>query len=770
MLYTFNQVLQSVSARQYERALLLFLPLLPLPHLPQLEKRARLAQACFQLGLFCEQSATRANAPTESEALYRQAVALAPDFLPAWLALTALLAQQSRSADAATALAQVEALAPDSLEFWLLKGNLAQLSLQLDLAQAAYQRVLEHDPIHAGAWNNLGLLHCLSGHWQDALPCFQKAVDLQPHFAEALCNLGLVLLNLGQAASAYDALQASLRLQPERAETLATLGIWAQSQQERSLAEGYLLAALDKDPNQSAAAIQLTWLYYRMQRWSEAFALLPPLLENPRILPATRADLAYTQARLHDFLQQRPEAERFYQTSFALRQPTLLRQLQAALPGPSDRLFDSQDALLAWQADFYKVTQQFEPGSLCLEDYFQELMQQPLETGWGLLYQGEWPLALKADYTRLFSAPAYELPVRRSGTRLRLGYLVSWEHEGIFLKFSQGLISRLNPEQFEVFVICGATAIPRMQQAFKDQSIQYLPLSPFLPGNLERIRSLDLDVLEYWEVGSDNTNFALAYYRLARLQLTSLGTPVSPCIPGLDLYLTSRHLEPLQPQQHYLEPLASLERLPTWFPDLSLDRSLHTRTELGLSEQKHLYLCAQNLLKFHPDFDLLLAGILDQDSAAQIVIFKSKDSHLNALWMQRFDTRFPGYLSRLTWIETLPYAEFLNLLAVADVVLDTLYYSGGNTAHETLAFGTPIVTLPGQAARSRLTLGRYAQMGLAHLAVEDRDEYLTRALLWGKDKDARNKVKAEILTRKNLLFASDESVREYSDFMLSHAF
>lgn len=765
MQYTFHQVLQLVSARQYERALWLLLPLLPLPT-PVLPN-APLAQACLALGLFCEKQAAGLE---KAELLYQQALALAPGFLPAWLALAACLAQAGKMAEAELALAEVGQLAPESPAFWFLKGNLAQLALHFDLAQAAYQQVLAIEPSHAGAWNNLGRLQCLAGDWQEAQRSFQAAVALHSDFAEGWCNLGLVLLNLAEMAAAERALQTALQLQPQRAETLATLGILAQSQQDAALAEGYLLAALEQDPGQTAAAIQLTWLYYRRQRWSEAASLLPRCLDNPQLLPAQRADLLYNQARLHDLLQQRPAAEQAYRASFALRAPNPLLQLQATLPGPADRLFASQEALLTWQADFQRVTQQYEPGSLLLSDYFQELMQQPVETGWGLLYQGEWPLALKADYTRLFAAPVHELPPRRPGTRLRLGYLVSWEHEGIFLKFSQGLISRLDPEQFELYLICAGPVIPRMQRAFHSQNIHYLPLSPFLPGNLARIRALDLDVLEYWEVGSDNTNFALAYFRLARLQLTSLGTPVSPAIPGLDLYLSSRFLEGEAPQQHYLEPLALLDLLPTWYPDLSRDRALRSRAELGLSEQKHLYFCAQNLLKFHPEFDAILAGILDHDSAAEVVVFRSKDPHLNAFWQQRFEARFPGYLARLTWLETVPYAEFLNLLAVADVVLDTPHYGGGNTAHETLAFGTPIVTLPGQSARSRLTLGRYAQMGLGHLGVANSDEYLARALLWGQNKEAREAIKAEILAQKHLLFESDKAVQTYSDFLLQRRF
>jgi len=39
---------------------------------------------------------------------------------------------------------------------------------------------------------------------------------------------------------------------------------------------------------------------------------------------------------------------------------------------------------------------------------------------------------------------------------------------------------------------------------------------------------------------------------------------------------------------------------------------------------------------------------------------------------------------------------FLHLQALADVLLDTIHFGGGNTSLEAFAFGTPVVTLPGR--------------------------------------------------------------------------
>ena len=54
--------------------------------------------------------------------------------------------------------------------------------------------------------------------------------------------------------------------------------------------------------------------------------------------------------------------------------------------------------------------------------------------------------------------------------------------------------------------------------------------------------------------------------------------------------------------------------------------------------------------------------------------------------------------------------DYLCLLDTVDILLDPIYFGSGNTFYESMAFGTPIVTMPGKFMRGRLVAGGYKQM------------------------------------------------------------
>ena len=55
------------------------------------------------------------------------------------------------------------------------------------------------------------------------------------------------------------------------------------------------------------------------------------------------------------------------------------------------------------------------------------------------------------------------------------------------------------------------------------------------------------------------------------------------------------------------------------------------------------------------------------------------------------------------FIPGVPQSEFPGLLLMADVLLDPLYFGGGNTTYEAIAIGVPIVTWPGPFMQGRVT-------------------------------------------------------------------
>ena len=107
-----------------------------------------------------------------------------------------------------------------------------------------------------------------------------------------------------------------------------------------------------------------------------------------------------------------------------------------------------------------------------------------------------------------------------------------------------------------------------------------------------------------------------------------------------------------------------------------------------------------------------------------------------------------------------PRPEFLQLLAAADVLLDPITFGGGNTSYEALAMGTPVVTLPGELLRTRITRALYAKAGYEDLVVDSAEGYIDTALRLGTDSDgARSRARAVDAT-SGVLFEDHQEIRD----------
>ena len=91
-------------------------------------------------------------------------------------------------------------------------------------------------------------------------------------------------------------------------------------------------------------------------------------------------------------------------------------------------------------------------------------------------------------------------------------------------------------------------------------------------------------------------------------------------------------------------------------------------------------------------------------------------------------------------------AHVFELLAVSDVLLDPIHFGGGNTTYEGLAVDTPIVTLPSNFLRGRITFAFYKQMNMLDCVVENRQDYVKLALRLGTDSDYRDAIRTRSLS------------------------
>ena len=106
------------------------------------------------------------------------------------------------------------------------------------------------------------------------------------------------------------------------------------------------------------------------------------------------------------------------------------------------------------------------------------------------------------------------------------------------------------------------------------------------------------------------------------------------------------------------------------------------------------------------------------------------------------------------------------MLKRADVFLDTIGFSGFNTAMQAIECALPIVTLDGRFMRGRLASGILRRMGLSDLIAKSPDEYVRLAVRLARDVGYREEVKQRIVEARPVLFDDVAPIRALEEFLL----
>ena len=109
---------------------------------------------------------------------------------------------------------------------------------------------------------------------------------------------------------------------------------------------------------------------------------------------------------------------------------------------------------------------------------------------------------------------------------------------------------------------------------------------------------------------------------------------------------------------------------------------------------------------------------------------------------------------------------FRRVLAIADVVLDTVRWSGGNTSIDAFAAGAPVVTLPGRFMRGRQTAGMLELMDLGGLVAASPADYVAKAVDVARDPDRNAHFRRLIVERRGVLFDQEAPMKGFADALL----
>lgn len=767
------------------------------------------AQQAVQLA-FAHQNAGRLQ---EAERIYEQVLVADPDHFNALQLLGTVYLQRGEHVRAAEKLEAALILNDGNASVHNNLGECYRAFGRVSDARACYEKALALQPGWSPAAYNLGNLLHAEGKLSEARACYETALRSQPEYLPARAQLGSVSLAQGNLAEAEQCFSAVLRAQPQDAVCLAGLGNVHLLRGEFARAESCYRDALKRDGRLTPAIINLGHTLGGKGELAQAKAQFEAAL---RLVPDSfdaLLGLANNCAK-----QDLPETAREHFESALLLRPEsvpVLRGLASALVDMGEQqaamqivrraiLLDPENALLRWvhavaqvpalfgaSAEVAAARAAFEAELIGLDAWFVDARcKEGFEAAAALppfllAYHEASNKALLGRYGALCERairhwPGHErfsraLPQRSGASRtgrIRVGFVSAHVYEhSVWSAIGKGFVSQLDREQIEVQVFYLGTHVDRDTRGAMSAAEYFDHGARPWQEWAERIAAREPDMLIYPEIGMHATTARLASLRLAPVQAASWGHPETTGLPSMDYFLSAEGLEPPDGREHYTEQMEALANLGCCVERDPVETVAPDLTSLGVDGTLPLLLCPGVPFKYLPENDRVFVEIALRLKHCQFIFFTHRFANLSVRLRHRLQAAFAkAGLDPARFIVFVPWqdkARFHALMKRADVYLDTIGFSGFNTALQAVSCGLPVVTREGRFMRGRLASGILRRMGLPGLIARDLDEYADIAVELASDTSERGAMRRRLAANSDILFDDLAPVRSLEQFIMA---
>jgi predicted O-linked N-acetylglucosamine transferase (SPINDLY family) len=637
-------------------------------------------------------------------------------------------------------------------------------------AEALYRDILAAEPGYAPALFFCGFLETQTGR-RGGLDRMARALSLYSSNPMLWVNYAVALRDDGQREAAEEAAQRAVALAPNFADGQLCLGDLLLAGDRPSEAEAHYRMAIAASPDSGAAYLALGRALNALRRPEESIGVL----ERAAALAsdAQREEVMCELGHSLTLQNRTAEAIAVYEEmpSGAAIGPA---QWRAAICLPV--IYRDHEDIAQWRRRYGQNLALLETriaGNLDPRSLAASAASLTEITNFWLPYQGEndkeLQLALGRIIARIVGArfPDFvaPLPPRPRRDRPRVGFVSHFWREHSIAKTHGAWITGLDRRRFETFVV---------QTGSRDAVTEHIARNcdhffhhPVMGERLFAfIKSLDLDVLIYPDLGMQPEYQIMAALRLGRIQCNGLGHPVTSGFTAIDVALSSALMEPDDAAAHYSERLVVLPNTGFSYrrPETPVAAGTFDRGTAG-----PVFVCAQNLYKLLPSQDRAFARVaaavpegvlwfIQQGGAGAVADFTERLS----LAMRR-EGADPGRQLRI--LPQLDHARFLRMYRAADIYLDGHHWSGCNTTYEALSAGLPVVTWPGTMMRARHSAAILRAAGLGDLIAQDEDSYVALACRLARNPEWRATIRRRVVDKASIIFNDPAPIADLADFI-----
>lgn len=711
---------------------------------------------------------------------FKKTLDSAPFHPNAYANLGLALLQQGDFAQAATVLQKATSLNPGSADVYNNLGSALHGKEKFEEAIAAFKQGIAIDSHSDRLHGNLGLsLHADEQH-EEAIEQFRTALSLNPQNSEMHFNLGNSLFAQKKTKEAIAAFQTFLDNNPRHLNAYINLGNAHQEIGETGAALNCFEQVLNINPNHAVAHYCKGNVLRSQSKNEAAIEQFKTALENDANFVdayVVLADTLFDMGRVD-------EAKQMYQRVLEIE------------PNHSGARWDlamlTIPAIPASQDEVVESRSKFSGALTELNNWFSE---DRIKSGaervgnlvpFYLTYHEENNRPLLFEYGQLCSrltkywADKHLPALTKRKTEdaapiapIRVGIVSAhiYKNHPVWNALVKGWFDHRNPNQIELHVFYLGDHFDGETTWAKSRSTSFESGKRDFTEWARIIQDKQVDVLVYPEIGMGRLAVKLASLRMAPVQVTTWGHPETSGLPTMDYFLSAVDLEPENAQDNYTEQLVLLPKLGCHYYVSEVETITPDMCALGISMDIPVLLCPGTSYKYAPKHDHVFIDIARKLGKCQFVFFSNPMRALTDKLRARLNAafnearmNFDDFCIFIPWQDK---STFYGLMKQADVFLDTIGFSGFNTAIQALECDLPIVTREGRFMRGRLGSGILRHIGLQELIADSDSGYVDLVVKLAQDPSYRNSVRQRIASSRETLFNNRASVAAWEEFLIS---
>ena len=654
--------------------------------------------------------------------------------------------------------------------------------------------------------NNLGYILYKLGRYSESVSHHKKAIDLDNTYTDAYNNLGISLVELNQKEEAFLIFEKAIKLDSTNIDLLANMASVMSELKKYKEAIYYFEKAIAIDKNNviilnnyANALKEIGEIDKALKNYNKAIEIDPHYVEalfNRTDLHREIMNFSEAFKDINLVLNYEKNSQNYCIKGHVARDMCLADESVKAFRDAIN--YDKTSIEANWCLPFSRLipiynTENIDEIIISVEDKLIELKKwiiknknlQNMESGVGailpfyLAYQSgdnkkildyygdmccevmkEWQE--KNEYKKIKSS---------TNNQIRIGIVSAHvKNHSVWNAITKGIVFKLNKKLFSICIFNLGKLQDLETNIAIDNSESYYHNVGELSDWHKCIVDNNCDILVYPEIGMHALTFQLACIRIAKLQLCMWGHPETSGLKTIDYFISAEMFENERSGENYSEKLIKLPNLGTYLiPQKNINYNIK-ELEYLKKENVPIIICAGALHKYEPKNDWLFTEIIKKCKKVKFLFFSQ-----NKDWEKKFQERMQiefikNNLEINLYMEIIPFLDeqkFSCALSKGTIYMDSIGFSGFNTAIKAIEENLPIVSLKNDRLKGNLANALLLRVGLRELIANSYEEYFEIIIKILNDENYRQTIRNIIQENKKIIYEDEEVIHSLENFILA---